>query len=247
MTDKLRTLMESQRRLLHDVSHELRSPIARLQASIGLARLQPDKTAITIERIERESVRMDKLVGELLTLSRLEAGVTGAMEDEIRMDDLLTDIIDDARFEAEANHRHVDGKATSQTVIYGGAELLYPRHRKRGAQRCQTNHAGQHRRHQYQSGSDLGPAAHRRAGPWPGRTGRRTGFDFRTVFPQQQNQKNSNGYGLGLTIARRIIEAHNGQIRAGNRIDGGLCVDITLPCELLAGGTSSGFRNGTWS
>src|SRR5450830_1889578 len=80
MTDKLRSLMDSQRRLLHDVSHELRSP---------LARLQPDKMMATIERIEREGVRMDKLVGELLTLSRLEAGVTGAMEDQIRMEEAL--------------------------------------------------------------------------------------------------------------------------------------------------------------
>jgi len=70
---------------------------------------------------------------------------------------------------------------------------------------------------------------------------------FEPFFRSSRTRKNSNGYGLGLTIARRIIEAHNGQIRAGNRIDGGLCVDITLPCELLAGGTSSGFRNGTWS
>lgn len=62
---------------------------------------------------------------------------------------------------------------------------------------------------------------------------------FEPFFRSSRTRKNSNGYGLGLTIARRIIEAHNGQIRAGNRIDGGLCVDITLPCELLAGGARS--------
>lgn len=241
MTDKLRTLMESQRRLLHDVSHELRSPIARLQASIGLARLQPDKTAITIERIERESVRMDKLVGELLTLSRLEAGVTGAMEDEIRMDDLLTDIIDDARFEAEANHRHVDGKATSQTVIYGGAELLY-----RAIENVVRNAVKQT---MPDSTVAINTKVDRISGllhiavldRGPGVPEEELDLIFEPFFRSSRTRKNSNGYGLGLTIARRIIEAHNGQIRAGNRIDGGLCVDITLPCELLAGGTSSGF------
>ena len=73
MTGRLRSLMDAQTRLLHDVSHELRSPLARLQAAIGLAHQQPEKLEASMERIERESVRMDKLVGELLTLSRLEA------------------------------------------------------------------------------------------------------------------------------------------------------------------------------
>src|SRR5262249_6916070 len=72
MTARLRSLTDAQTRLLHDVSHELRSPLARLQAAIGLAHQQPDKIRATLERIERESIRMDKLVGELLTLSRLE-------------------------------------------------------------------------------------------------------------------------------------------------------------------------------
>ncbi|MFX5594951.1 histidine kinase dimerization/phospho-acceptor domain-containing protein, partial [Acinetobacter baumannii] len=88
--------MESQRRLLHDVSHELRSPIARLQMAIGLARVQDkDKLELTLERIERESVRMDKLVGELLTLSRLEANVPGSMEEAIAIQAMLADMTND--------------------------------------------------------------------------------------------------------------------------------------------------------
>ncbi|WP_305864338.1 histidine kinase dimerization/phospho-acceptor domain-containing protein, partial [Achromobacter sp. GbtcB20] len=73
MSARLRALMDGQRRLLHDVSHELRSPLARLQAATGLAHQQPDKIATSLARIERERVRMDKLIGELLTLSRLYA------------------------------------------------------------------------------------------------------------------------------------------------------------------------------
>ncbi|WP_050462542.1 ATP-binding protein [Herbaspirillum autotrophicum] len=235
MTDKLRALMESQRRLLHDVSHELRSPIARLQASIGLARLQPEKTAITIERIERESIRMDKLVGELLTLSRLEAGVTGAMEDEIRMDELLADIIDDARFEAEANSRHVEGKVACQAVIFGGAELLY-----RAIENVVRNAVKQTAA---ESTVVLNTRVDRISGllhiavldRGPGVPEEELKLIFEPFFRSSRTRKNSNGYGLGLTIARRIIEAHNGQIRASNRIDGGLCVDITLPCEPRVG------------
>jgi hypothetical protein len=67
MAARLRALMDGQRRLLHDVSHELRSPLARLHAAIGLLRQQPERLDASLGRIERESVRMDKLVGELLS------------------------------------------------------------------------------------------------------------------------------------------------------------------------------------
>ena len=233
MTDKLRALMDSQRRLLHDVSHELRSPIARLQASIGLARLQPEKTAATLERIEREGVRMDKLVGELLTLSRLEAGVTGAMEDHIRMEDLLTEIIDDARFEAEAVDRHIEGVVRCDVVIKGGAELLY-----RAIENVVRNAVKQ-------TAVDTTVAINTQVNKdsqsllvsvidhGPGVPEEELQLIFEPFFRSSRTQKNSNGYGLGLTIARRIIEAHGGRICAFNRVDGGLCVDIILPYDAL--------------
>ncbi len=75
---QLKRLMDGQRRLLHDVSHELRSPLARLQAAVGLARQEPAQIDASMDRIEREAVRMDKLVDELLTLSRVEAGMRDA-------------------------------------------------------------------------------------------------------------------------------------------------------------------------
>jgi len=239
MTDKLRALMDSQRRLLHDVSHELRSPIARLQASIGLARLQPEKTAATLERIEREGVRMDKLVGELLTLSRLEAGVTGAMEDHIRMEDLLTEIIDDARFEAEAVNRHIEGMVRCDVVITGGAELLH-----RAIENVVRNAVKQtsvdttvaintqvdkERQSLLVSVIDHGP----------GVPEEELQLIFEPFFRSSRTRKSSNGYGLGLTIARRIVEAHGGRICAFNRLDGGLCVEIMLPYDALESGDTA--------
>jgi len=233
MTDKLRSLMDSQRRLLHDVSHELRSPIARLQASIGLARLQPDKMMATIERIEREGVRMDKLVGELLTLSRLEAGVTGAMEDQIRMEELLGEIINDARFEAEAVDRHVDGVAHCNVILKGGAELIY-----RAIENVVRNAIKQ-------TAVDTTVSINTQVDKdkqrllisvidhGPGVPEDELQLIFEPFFRSSRTQKNSNGYGLGLTIARRIIEAHGGHIRAFNRLDKGLCVDIMLPYDAM--------------
>ena len=97
MAHQLQILLGSQRRLLHDVSHELRSPLARLQAAIGLARQQPEKLDASLDRIERESGRLDELVGELLTLSRLEAGMSGAADEEVDLVELVAGIADDAR------------------------------------------------------------------------------------------------------------------------------------------------------
>src|SRR5207249_6291638 len=73
MAQQLQNLVSAQRRLLHDVSHELRSPLARLQAAIGLARQQPAKLDTSLERIEREAMRLDSMVGEVLALARLES------------------------------------------------------------------------------------------------------------------------------------------------------------------------------
>lgn len=77
MAGRLQNLIETQRRMLHDVSHELRSPLARLQAAADLMQQQPERGAEFAERIQRDTARMDTLIGELLTLARLDAGMTG--------------------------------------------------------------------------------------------------------------------------------------------------------------------------
>jgi len=101
MASRLESLLVAQRRLLHDVSHELRSPLARLQAAADLIRQQPERNVEFIERIERDTGRMDKLVGELLTLARLDSGMAGISHEALDLRDIMTAITEDARFEAE--------------------------------------------------------------------------------------------------------------------------------------------------
>ena len=81
MAEQIQNLVATQKRLLNDVSHELRSPLARLQVAIEMSRQQPDKSEELMLRIEKESQRLDELVGEVLTLSRLEAGVQNNKND----------------------------------------------------------------------------------------------------------------------------------------------------------------------
>lgn len=228
MASHLDDLIDGQRRLLHDVSHELRSPLARLQAAIGLARQQPDKLASSLERIERESVRMDKLVGELLTLSRLEAGVMGGMEEEINMDELVSGVVADARFEAETSGRTVDFSGCDDAHVKGNAELLH---------RALENVVRNALRHTPEGGKvvlevhpDVSAHSLRLAilDQGPGVLEKELDSIFEPFF-RGGSAQSTDGHGLGLAIAQRVVASHGGAVRASNRPGGGLCVEIVLP------------------
>jgi signal transduction histidine kinase len=229
MTARLRSLIDGQTRLLHDVSHELRSPLARLQAAIGLAHQQPDKMASSMARIERESVRMDKLVGELLTLSRLEAGALGAGQEEISMADLLEQIVDDAGFEASSQHRSVACDGEADVVVIGQADLLA---------RAIENVVRNAIKHSPEGGTvqlQLRPRAHARQlcirvlDNGPGVAADELASIFQPFFRSANTRNDTDGHGLGLAIAQHVVHAHGGEITASNRPEGGLCVEIVLP------------------
>lgn len=230
MTARLRNLIDGQTRLLHDVSHELRSPLARLQAAIGLAHQQPDKIAASMDRIERESVRMDKLVGELLTLARLEAGAIKASREEISMADLLEQIADDASYEAASQQRTVVREGEADVLVVGQADLL-----GRAIENVVRNaikHSAEGGEVQLQARSlpDARQLCIRVLDRGPGVAP----ADLETIFQPffRSSNASTEGHGLGLAIAQHVIEAHGGSIKATNRAGGGLCVEIILPVKL---------------
>jgi two-component system OmpR family sensor kinase len=228
MTEQLRNLIDGQRRLLHDVSHELRSPLARLQAAIGLAHQQPDKLATSLERIERESVRMDKLVGELLTLSRLEATQRITHKEPIDIGEMVEQIAEDARFESSGSGATIIVAATDGITVSGAPDLLWRaienvvrnaiKHGGGAAEVAVTQRDG----HVDIAVRDHGPGIHPDDLP----------SLFQPFFRCQTadgSQSSVDGHGLGLAIARRVIDAHDGSIRVQNRDGGGLTVTIALP------------------
>ena len=229
MSGQLRALMDGQRRLLHDVSHELRSPLARLQAAIGLAHQQPEKIATSLERIERESVRMDKLVGELLTLSRLEANPDLPKNELVDMQELVDGIALDARFEAGDNGPAiaVDIEGELHANVRGAPDLLWRavenvvrnavKHGGAGGQVDIRLYARGQRVHV--DVLDRGPGIFEADLP--------TIFD--PFFRSNPKENNVDGHGLGLAIAQRVVHAHGGSIAAHNREGGGLQVAIALP------------------
>lgn len=229
MAQQLQQLVGAQRRLLHDVSHELRSPLARLQAAIGLARQRPDPARLdsTLERIEREVVRVDTLVGELLTLARLEAGSGTVPRERVDLVELLAAIADDAQFEAQALGRDVTFSGDGEFVAEVGAELLYRafenvirnavKYTAAGTRVDILAHSSTEALHI--SVADRGPGVPAHA----------LQDMFEPFLRVGEDGQDRSGFGLGLAIARRAVESHGGSISALPRDGGGLEVRIMLP------------------
>jgi signal transduction histidine kinase len=225
MSAQLRALMDGQRRLLHDVSHELRSPLARLQAAIGLAHQSPEKVAASLERIERESVRMDRLVDELLTLSRLEATPSVSKTEMIDVTEMVEQIADDARFEAGPDGAAVVVEGAGAAVP-GEPALLW-----RAIENVVRNAIKHGAGHDVRIGlrSDAVSVHIDVCDRGPGIAEEDLASIFQPFFRSNPTHNNVDGHGLGLAIAQRVVHAHGGTIAAANQTGGGLRVTISLP------------------
>lgn len=225
MATRIQVLVDAQRTLLHDVSHELRSPLARLQVAVGLARQQPEKAGTMLSRIEAEAERLDELVGEVLTLSRLEAGVTPAEEECLELTSLLEAVVEDAQFEAQAQGKAVRLVSGADVTVFGYGELLrraFENIIRNGVRHTEPNTEVSVRVEQVDAHARIEICDH---GP-----GLRQ-EDLSAVFEPFVRARGTagQGYGLGLAIAKRAVQAHQGSIRAGNREHGGMCVQVDLP------------------
>ncbi|WP_236449631.1 histidine kinase dimerization/phospho-acceptor domain-containing protein, partial [Pseudomonas syringae] len=116
MANQLKVMADSQQQLLHDISHELRSPLTRMSAAIGLLRQEPTQLDM-LERIERESERMDSLIEELLTLARMQSDVESLTREKVDVISLLAAIVEDAEFEAGLKQCRVRLQAPGSFVL----------------------------------------------------------------------------------------------------------------------------------
>lgn len=218
-----RTLL-SQRQLLHDVSHEMRSPLARLQAAIGLLRQQPARGEALLPRIEREGERLDRLVGEILMLSRLEAGACGVPE-TVDLAPLIDEVADDAGFEGAERGIAVHAACPPGMRLVADPALL---------RRALDNVVRNALRHSPPGGRvELsvdrlggGGLQVRVADQGPGVRPSDLGRIFEPFFRSTAEGK---GSGLGLTIAQRVAIAFGGAVWAENLDGGGLRVTFEFP------------------
>jgi two-component system OmpR family sensor kinase len=231
MARRLEHLVASRDRLLHDVSHELRSPLARLQLAIALARQSPERFEHSMDRMEREVERLDGMVGELLMLARAEND-RDSDENYFDLVEVTASVVADARYEAQPKDVKIDFAAPDRETedfppVRGNAELLRSaidnvlrnalRHSPRGG-RIEVRAELLSRRETFRiSVSDEGP-------------GVAEGMESAMFEPfVRGGTVSGGGFGLGLTIASRAVATCGGSIAAANRAEGGLRVTIEVP------------------
>jgi two-component system sensor histidine kinase CpxA len=233
MAERLQHLLLSERRLLGDISHELRSPLARMNVALELAEQTANEDTLTyLHRIQRESGRLNELIGQLLALARLESGDTQNREEIINLHELIEGVAQDANFEAKTKKCGVVIVHNDEVQTIGNTELLCSALENvvRNAIRYtneQTQVEVEQRREKGQSlirVRDYGPGVPEEALPELFRP-------FYRVASARDRQ--SGGVGLGLAIAERAVRAHGGSISASNVPNGGLMVEMRLPLRTI--------------
>ena len=236
MADRIETLLTAERRLLLDISHEIRSPLARLGVVVELAR-DSDDVEGSLNRIQKEADRLNELVGQLLQVTRAEGDRERLLRESIRLDELLETIVDDCAIEARARACELRLAPTPQSppqiTVKGDPELLRRAIENiiRNAIRYSPPDVAVDIEMQ-----DLGETACVRVrdrGPGvPSESLSRIFDPFYRVDPDRS--RSGGGVGLGLAIARRAVELHHGTLRASNA-DPGLLVEIELPKQMPSG------------
>jgi two-component system sensor histidine kinase CpxA len=235
MAAQLESLFHAQSRLITDISHELRSPLARLSVALGLARQQAAPAAAAqLDRIERETERLNEMVERLLTLSRLESARVTPKKSLINLPELLREAVADADFEARSRNCRVEVKSVADCSVMGNADLL------RSAIENVLRNAIHYTRENTSvevtlacagSGNDQkATITVRDRGPGVPETELEN--LFRPFYRlDRSRERQTGGVGLGLAIAQRAVLLHQGSIRASNAEGGGLKVEITLPAS----------------
>ncbi len=233
MAQRLQQLVLARDRLLHDVSHELRSPLARMQLAIGLAQQKDERSGLSLDRIQHEAQRLEMLVGELLTLARAEHGQSSA-EEYFDLAGIVASVTDDARFEAAASDVAIQllqdvPAEDDRPLLEGSAELVRRaidnvlRNALRFSRSGQTitvriAYSGTDVLYRVEI-SDEGPGI--------------SDAEMATIFnPFMRGGEQGEGFGLGLSIASRAVIAHGGTVEAANRPAGGLTVVMSFPAAV---------------
>ena len=229
MAERIESLLTTQRQLFSDVSHELRSPLARLNVALALARQRSGKDAEgSLDRIETEAERLNQMIGQVLALARLESGAGEPEPVAVDLARLVADVVADADFEARGRGSSVHLSASEPCTVQGTEQLL------RSAVENVVRNAVRYTA----AGTDVDIALAQAGGEavitvrdkGPGIPEEHLEKVFQPFYRiEDARDRESGGTGLGLTITERAVRLHGGTVAASNDPEGGLIVELRLP------------------
>ena len=225
MAERIEALITGQRRLLGDISHELRSPLARLTVALSLVKQGPaEEAAENLERIALEARRLDALIGQLLALTRIDSGVDRDSAAPLDLTILVQEVANDGEFEARAHRRNVAIQRTDACTVHGFEELM--RSAVENVVRNAIRHTAEGTAVEISLACGDGRARLSVRDHGPGVPEEKL---LEIFLPFRRAGDHAEGAGLGLAIAERAVSVHGGTIRARNAADGGLIVEIEVP------------------
>lgn len=233
MADQLRANRSATTQLLRDISHELRSPLARMRVALGLARQPPADCSRQLDRLERELERLDAMISEVLKLARLQGTDAMLGREPFELDEVIEEVVRDANFEGAVKNCSVNLQGASNESVLGNRELL------RSAVENVLRNAVRYSPEDAAVDVMVARAATgveiriRDRGPGvPSSELERIFEPFYRVA--ESRDRDSGGEGIGLAITAQVMKAHGGFGSASNAQGGGLEVLLSLPESAIA-------------
>jgi two-component system, OmpR family, sensor histidine kinase CpxA len=233
MAARLESLVAAHKLLIRDVSHELRSPLARLALALELAKsCSHEKRTAHLERIEHESLRLNSLVAHLLSFSYIETIRDLPHVVRVSLTNLVQELMPDVRYEAEGRHCSIVTTTNSDSAVTGDSDML--RHALenivRNAIRYSPPGGTVEITIDRQEREGRLDAVLRVTDSGPGVAEEKLNLILNPFYrAAERHRESSSGFGIGLAIADRAARLHSGQIIARNRAGGGLVVEMSLP------------------
>lgn len=229
MATRLRQLLDAREQLLRDVSHELRSPLARMRLSVGLARQPGSDPVRELDRLEGEIERLDRLIGQVLHLSRIEATASAELDESVDLVDVLDGIARDAAFEGQAVGVSIDWQPPPGTMrVRGNAAWLASAIENVARNAVRYTASGTSVAFGVREQADGIEVRIRDHGPGVPEAELAKIFEpFHRVA--ESRTRDTGGDGIGLAITARVLQAHGGSVTAENAPGGGLLVTMRLP------------------
>jgi two-component system sensor histidine kinase CpxA len=232
MAERIESLLQGQQRLFGDISHELRSPLARLSVAEGLLRqCPPEERTEYLDRIALEVEHLDQLIGQLLTLARIDSGADSSRKEIIELSSLIQEVAVDGNFEAQAKCCAVRVDSENLCTTTGASEQLRRAIENvvRNAIRYTQPSTDVEITLRKQCASPFSRAVIQVRDHGPGVSSEHLEKIFLPFYRiSTTNGEPASGAGLGLAITERIVRMYGGTVSATNALDGGLIVNLEL-------------------